>query len=88
MVDGRGRIVGVVDMIDALLVDEGEAFPVKQAMKEPVYLPAGTTVREALSLMQREHIGLAIVRRPDGKPAGIVTVKDLVEPLTGEIVNW
>lgn len=88
VVDRRGRIVGVVDMIDALLIDEADSTPVRSAMQPAVYLPASTTVRQALSLMQREHIGMAIVRRPDGKPAGVVTMKDLVEPLTGEIMNW
>lgn len=88
VVDGRGRILGVVDTIDALMIDEAEALPVKSAMHPAVYLPASTTVREALAQMQREHIGLAIVRRAEGKPAGVVTVKDLVEPLTGELANW
>ncbi|MBX2850478.1 MAG: DUF21 domain-containing protein [Phycisphaeraceae bacterium] len=88
VINGKGKIVGVVDMIDALLIDENEQAPVQAAMQPAVYLPASTTVREALAQMQREHIGLAIVRRPDGKPAGVVTMKDLVEPLTGEITNW
>lgn len=88
VVDARGRILGVVDTIDALMVDEAQPDPVKAAMQPAVYLSANTTVREALSQMQREHIGLAIVRRAEGKPAGVVTVKDLVEPLTGEIANW
>ena len=86
--DGRGRILGVVDTIDALMIDEAETAPVRSAMKPAVYLSASTTVRAALSQMQRKHIGLAIVRRDEGKPAGVVTVKDLVEPLTGEIINW
>ena len=88
VIDIRGRILGVVDMIDALLVDEHETMPVRSAMKPAVYLPSNMTVRSALAQMQREHIGLAIVRRADGKPAGVITVKDLVEPLTGEITNW
>lgn len=88
VVDGRGKIMGVVDMIDALLVDKDAAQPVREAMHPAVYLPGSTTVREALAQMQREHIGMAIVTRADGKPAGVVTMKDLVEPLTGEILNW
>ena len=86
--DGRGKVVGVVDMIDALMIDKGAANPVREAMQPAVYLPGSTTVRQALAQMQREHIGLAIVTRADGKPAGVVTMKDLVEPLTGEILNW
>lgn len=88
VVDSRGRILGVVDMIDALLVDVADQSPIRSAMKPAVYIQASTTVRDALAQMQREHIGLAIVTRADGKPAGVITVKDLVEPLTGEIVNW
>jgi len=88
VVNSRGQIVGVVDMIDALLVDENEKMPVRAAMEPAVFLPGSTTVREALARLQNEHIGLAIVTRFDGKPAGVVTMKDLVEPLTGEITNW
>ena len=87
-VDGRGKIVGVVDMIDALLIDEQVDKPVEAAMSKPVLIPGNTSVRHALAQLQREHIGLAIVTRQDGKPAGVVTMKDLVEPLTGEIANW
>lgn len=87
-VDSRGRIVGVVDMIDALLIAPSDPTPVRSAMKPAVYLQGTMTVRDALAQMQRDHIGLAVVRRSDGKPAGVVTVKDLIEPLTGEIANW
>ncbi|MEM6506224.1 MAG: CNNM domain-containing protein [Planctomycetota bacterium] len=88
VINAKGSIVGVVDMIDAMLIDESESAPVRSAMQDPVYLMSSTTVREALAQMQRDHIGLAIVRQPNGKPAGVVTMKDLVEPLTGEIRNW
>lgn len=88
VVNAQGQIVGVVDMIDALLIDEDNPTPVRSAMQPAVFLPASMTVRDALAQMQSEHIGMAIVRRPDGKPAGVVTIKDLVEPITGEISNW
>lgn len=88
VIDGRGRVVGVVDVIDVLLLDEDHPRPVKAAMEPAVYIPGSTTVRQALAQLQRDHIGLAIVTREDGKYAGIVTVKDLVEPLTGELSNW
>lgn len=87
VVDSRGRVVGVLDVIDALL-DQDQREPVKAAMRPAVTMPASTTVRSALARMQREHISLAIVTRGDGRPVGVVTVKDLVEPLTGEIEHW
>lgn len=88
VVDHHGEIVGIINIIDALLVETNKAQPIHSAMTQPYYLPASTTVRQALTQMQREHIGLAIVRHPNGKPAGVVTVKDLIEPITGEITNW
>lgn len=88
VVDERGAVVGVADIIDTLLVDRQNPRPVVAAMKPAVKMPGDTTVRQALTRLQREHIGLAIVARPDGRPAGVVTVKDLVEPLTGEIKQW
>lgn len=88
VVDARGRVVGVSDLIDALLVEESEPRPAAAVMKPAVVMPGDTPVRQALSRLQREHIGLAIVSAADGKPAGVVTVKDLIEPLTGEIQHW
>lgn len=88
VVDARGRVVGVADLIDLLLVDEKQNQPVASAMKSAVSLPGSMTIREALDRMQQQHIGLAIVTRADGKPAGVITVKDLIEPLTGEIEQW
>lgn len=88
VVDRRGNVVGVIDLIDALMIDKKLADPIKAALQPAVTMPGGTSVRHALTRMQREHIGLAIVTRPDGRPEGVITVKDLVEPLTGEIKNW
>ena len=88
VVDIRGKVVGVVDLLDALLADVKTTRPVADTMQPAVNLPGSTTVRQALTRLQQQHIGLAIVTREDAKPAGIVTVKDLVEPLTGEIEHW
>ena len=87
VVDRRGQVVGVVDVIDALMLED-EQRPVKAAMNDAVTLPGTYSVRQALTRMQREHIGLVIVSRADGRPAGVITVKDLVETLTGEIEHW
>lgn len=88
VVDARGRVLGVADLIDALLVDAKHPSPAEAAMKPAVMLPGDTSVRQALTRLQREHIGLAIVTDAAGRPAGVVTVKDLIEPLTGELKHW
>ena len=87
-VDRKGHVVGVVDQIDALLLDESVKQPIKEAMEKAVSMPGATSVRQALTRMQREHIALVIVTRANGRPAGVLTVKDLVETITGEIEHW
>lgn len=88
VLDAQGKLVGVVEMLDALLLPPGTNKPALAAAIAPLVLPSTTPVREALAHLQREHLGLAIVTGPGGRPMGIVTVKDLVEPLTGEIAHW
>ena len=51
-------------------------------------LPEATTITDALFVMQRTHSPMAIVTDDAGKHIGIVTVKDLVEEIVGEIGAW
>lgn len=88
VLNANGRVVGVMDMIDALLLPEGTDQPAVAAAKPAVNLDQHMPVREALARLQREHVGMAIVTGTGPRPVGIVTVKDLVEPLTGEIEHW
>jgi CBS domain containing-hemolysin-like protein len=86
MVDGRGNVVGVLTVLDALLrPDEAP----RELAEPPLDLPRELDVRTALTRMRRERRAVAIVRSRDGtRPAGMVTIKDLVEPLTGELQAW
>jgi len=88
VLNAQGKVVGVTDMIDALLLPTQERQPAMAAAKPAVILDARTPIREALARLQREHVGMAIVTGGGQRPVGIVTVKDLVEPLTGEIEHW
>ena len=57
-------------------------------MKDPLILPTAMAVTDALYEMQHHHGGLAVVAGPDGRHVGIVTVKDLVEEIVGELEAW
>jgi CBS domain containing-hemolysin-like protein len=50
-------------------------------------LDASTPLRQALSILRMSAVPMAIVTRQD-QPAGIVTLKDLIEPITGELAAW
>lgn len=88
VVDSKGRIAGTIDVIDTLADGEPGDRPVREVMRPAVSVAATKTIRYALTQLQQEHIGLAIITGPTGRPVGVVTVKDLVEPLTGEIQHW
>lgn len=85
VLDEGGAVVGVLDIYD-VLTDEQVARPAER-MAEPLTLSSETTVTEALYRMQRGHRMMAIVQSAD-RPVGLVTIKDLVEEIVGELEEW
>ncbi|HZW05487.1 MAG TPA: CBS domain-containing protein, partial [Phycisphaerales bacterium] len=61
--------------------------PVEQLMKPAVRLAAGVPVRDAMKRLMGAGERMAVVVE-NGRPIGLVTMKDLVEPLTGELRAW
>jgi len=80
------EIVGVINVYDVLL-DESLSKP-SDVMTAPVRLAGDITVTEALYRMREENAPMAIVTGDGGKYAGIVTIKDLVEEIVGELADW
>lgn len=81
-VDRSGRVVGVLRQIDLHL--RPEVAPAA-LLREPARLRETWGVREALVAVRASPARLGIVEDDAGKPVGVVTPKDLIEPLTGEI---
>lgn len=84
VVDRRGRVVGVLRLID-LYTRPDE--PVERLWGEPARLSEGLSVLEALERVRANPAGVGIVEK-DGRPVGLVTSKDLVEPITGDLPDW
>lgn len=88
LMEERG-VVGLVDVMDALAYgDAASCPPVRELMRDVIWLPADWPLRRGLGELQRRHVPLAVVRDEGGRPVGVVTVKDLVEPITGELASW
>ena len=86
VVDGTGNVVGVVATLDAVLAPERD---LQSIMNTAQSFTADIPVHEALRLMRAERQSMAIVTDPGtDRPVGLVTLKDLVEPLTGELAAW
>ena len=57
-------------------------------MKDTEYLNAETLIDDALVRMQKTKQRMAIVTNKDNVSIGIVTIKDLVEEIVGELMAW
>jgi CBS domain containing-hemolysin-like protein len=79
-------ILGVVNVVDVLGQKDG--FNIKANLQQPITLFPEQSVRSAITLMQSARQTLAIVVNRQGRPMGLVTMKDLVEELIGELQSW
>ncbi len=87
--DTDGAVLGVVDVFDALICGRSNCPPLSQLMTPAARVAAGSPLREALRRFQADGISIAVVEESsNGPPVGLVTVKDLVEPITGELATW
>lgn len=84
---GRGSITGIVSVIDVL--SAGEAVQsVEGLRRDAMRLEATVSVAEALYALQRARRQMAVIVGEGGEAEGIVTVKDLVEEIVGELRAW
>ncbi len=87
--DAQGAVVGVVDLFDALIRGRADCPPITELMSPAVRVAADRPLRDALQRFQADGLSIAVVEdQAGGGPVGLVTVKDLVEPITGELATW
>jgi CBS domain containing-hemolysin-like protein len=87
VVDNRDRVTGIVHVMDALLRGRADCPPICELQQPALTMDAATSLRQGLRRLQQSHGAMAVVTRND-QPVGIVTIKDLVEPITGELRQW
>lgn len=89
--DTPTNVVGFVNIYNALGAEDSLddldkwVVPIRR-------LDAATPIIDAIDIMRREDLRIVLVTRPrrgrTDVPAGIVTMKDLVEELLGELAEW
>jgi putative hemolysin len=88
--DTPAEIVGFIDVYEVL--GSGEEFTSVEKFLLPIRsLDADTSITDAVNIMRREQLKIVLVTRRRGRrevPLGIVTMKDLVEELLGELAEW
>lgn len=88
--DAPGNIAGFIDVYDVLASTE-EFTSLEKFLRPLKTLDADTLITDAIDIMRREQIKIVLVTRSRTwreVPAGIVTMKDLVEELMGELAEW
>jgi putative hemolysin len=90
--EGReGNVIGFISIYEAL--SSSEKFADLRGFIKPIRkLDADMTVIDAMNIIQKENHKIILVTRAGRfgreKPVGIVTMKDLVEELLGELAEW
>ncbi len=90
--EGRvANIIGFVPIYEVL--GSSEEFTHLRDFVQPIRkLDAETTVTRAIDIMQKENLRIVLVTRAGrsgrDRPIGIITMKDLVEELLGELAEW
>lgn len=87
LVDAAGKPLGILNVFDVLIHPHGHCPPLRSLIHPAHFISADMSLRQCLLYLQHNHAPMAIVVRND-KPIGIVTTKNLVEPIVGELEIW
>lgn len=91
VVDRDGRVAGILHAIDAVATPDKTT---QELLRPATIIDPHVTTLEALKQLRDARVQLAIVgiRERDGgsrfRPVGVVSIKDLVEPLIGPVRDW
>jgi CBS domain containing-hemolysin-like protein len=85
--DTPDDIIGVFLAKDFWLAEHPEAFELRTALREPLFVPATRPAERILDDLRRTRAHLAVVLDEYGGTAGIVTMEDLVEEVIGDIAD-
>ncbi|MFA9479299.1 CNNM domain-containing protein [Phycisphaerales bacterium AB-hyl4] len=88
VMDGSGNVAGEVAVTEALLHTPEACPAIRELMRTPLLVPAHMPLRRGLAELQHHKAALAIVIDDRQQPVGILTIKDCVETITGELASW
>ncbi|HEY0809362.1 MAG TPA: hemolysin family protein, partial [Longimicrobiales bacterium] len=84
------NIVGVLlvkDLLPYMAGTKGEAFVLRDILREPYFVPDTKRISELLAELRTRNVHLAIVLDEFGGTEGLVTLEDLLEEIVGEIYD-
>jgi putative hemolysin len=78
-------VVGVLYVKDVLAGTPDPSATIDPFVRDPVFIPESTPILAAIQRLRRQRISFGIVLDEHGGVDGIVTVKDLIAELVGDI---
>ena len=87
VIDEQGNVQGMMSLHETLLYGKDNCPPIRELLQPLPQMDVTVPLRVALRQLQDSQSAMGLVVK-DNKPVGIVTVKDLVEPITGELTSW
>jgi putative hemolysin len=87
LVDEQGFCVGHLNILELLLHDAADCPPLLEMTKPIIRIDENTSLHDAMVHLQLQRAPIALVVAQD-EPIGLVTIKDLVEPIVGELEAW
>jgi len=88
LIDASGKPVGLIDLYDVLRHDPADCPPLTDLAQPLVELPPNIPLSDALRRCQHQRASMALIVDEKKRPLGLVTTKELVEPIIGEIDVW
>jgi CBS domain containing-hemolysin-like protein len=86
--DNLDQILGIVhvkDLLQALQSEDCKNCTARSLVREAIYVPETTPVRDLLQKFRANRQHIAIVLDEYGGTAGLVTLEDLLEEIVGEV---
>jgi len=85
--DASGALVGVVNVLD-VLSHKGGPFRLADCVRRPAVFGRDANVIDAFHVLNRSRQPMGFVTDAEGASLGIITIKDLVEEIVGELRAW
>jgi putative hemolysin len=84
--DDVSNVIGVIDSGDLLAhqLKSGKLMP-ERVRKEALFVPETVTVLEVLETFKKTHASMAFVVDEHGEVLGLVTLKDILEAIVGDM---
>ena len=86
--EDKDDIVGILYLRDYLTARiEKEQTSILDIIKEPLFIGEYETIWDIFHVLQRQKRHIAIVQDEYGGTAGLITLEDIIEEITGDIVD-